>query len=148
MAEMLCLFNWKLLGSLRCIIFLTSTHPTFNSFQRLVAFMAELRGADSLLQKAINKVDCSKTMDTAQVDYTCSSCKVTQFILKQISRVDFTCCRCCRKCNNASRNRRPQWERCWKTLDWLLCKEKEGPLWPEWGERSTDFRSLRTTGTR
>ncbi|KAM8913748.1 quattro isoform 2-T2 [Spinachia spinachia] len=50
----------------------TYSHTDWLQFhQRLVAFMAELRGADSLLQKAINKVDCSKTMDTAQEVQQC-----------------------------------------------------------------------------
>ena len=35
--------------------------------QRLVSFTTELQAADSLLQKAIKKVDETKTMDTAQV---------------------------------------------------------------------------------
>lgn len=39
----------------------------FNLFQRLVAFMTDLRGADSLLQKAIKKVDDGRKLDAAQV---------------------------------------------------------------------------------
>ncbi|XP_029288016.1 quattro isoform X2 [Cottoperca gobio] len=39
--------------------------------QRLVSFMADLRGADSLLQKAIKKVDGSKKIDTAQEVQQC-----------------------------------------------------------------------------
>ncbi|KAL6111738.1 uncharacterized protein ACO6RY_08652 [Pungitius sinensis] len=50
----------------------TYSHTDWLQFhQRLVAFMTELRGADSLLQKAINKVDCSKTMDTDQEVQQC-----------------------------------------------------------------------------
>lgn len=37
------------------------------NFQRLVSFMTDLRGADSLLQKAIRKVDESSKLDTAEV---------------------------------------------------------------------------------
>ncbi|XP_076610515.1 quattro isoform X1 [Chaetodon auriga] len=39
--------------------------------QRLVSFMTDLRGADSLLQKAIKKVDDSKKIDTAQEVQQC-----------------------------------------------------------------------------
>ncbi|XP_041814017.1 uncharacterized protein LOC121621588 isoform X2 [Chelmon rostratus] len=39
--------------------------------QRLVSFMTDLRGADSLLQKAIQKVDDSKKIDTAQEVQQC-----------------------------------------------------------------------------
>uniref|UniRef100_A0A8C4DZ83 Quattro n=1 Tax=Dicentrarchus labrax TaxID=13489 RepID=A0A8C4DZ83_DICLA len=39
--------------------------------QRLVSFMTDLRGADSLLQKAIKKVDGSKKIDTAQEVQQC-----------------------------------------------------------------------------
>uniref|UniRef100_UPI003AABEE60 quattro n=1 Tax=Centroberyx gerrardi TaxID=166262 RepID=UPI003AABEE60 len=45
----------------------TYSHTDWMQFhQRLVSFMTDLRGADSLLQKAIKKVDGSKKMDTAQ----------------------------------------------------------------------------------
>lgn len=43
-----------------------------NSFQRLVSFMTDLRGADNLLQKAIKKVDSRQQLDTAQVMFICS----------------------------------------------------------------------------
>ncbi len=46
-----------------------SLSVNINSFQRLVSFMTDLRGADNLLQKAIKKVDDSKKIDTAQVKY-------------------------------------------------------------------------------
>ncbi|CAL8337788.1 unnamed protein product [Lota lota] len=39
--------------------------------QRLVSFTTDLQGADSLLQKAIKKVDETKTMDTAQEVQQC-----------------------------------------------------------------------------
>lgn len=38
-----------------------------NLFQRLVSFMADLREADGLLQRAIEKVDERSKVDTAQV---------------------------------------------------------------------------------
>ncbi|KAM7401842.1 hypothetical protein PAMP_017120 [Pampus punctatissimus] len=38
---------------------------------RLVSFMTDLQGADSLLQKAINKVDSSKSLDVAQEVQLC-----------------------------------------------------------------------------
>lgn len=46
-----------------------STKPAcaFSTQQRYVSFMRDLRGADSLLQKAIEKVEDGKTLDTAQV---------------------------------------------------------------------------------
>ncbi|XP_070703420.1 quattro [Pempheris klunzingeri] len=45
----------------------TYSHTDWLQFhQRLVSFMRDLRGADSLLQKAIKKVDGSKKIDTAQ----------------------------------------------------------------------------------
>lgn len=39
-------------------------------FQRLVSFMADLREADGLLQRAIEKVDERSKLDTAQVQHT------------------------------------------------------------------------------
>ena len=56
---MFCLF--KALEFIKMFIF---------SLQRLVSFLTDLRGADNLLQKAIKKVDGSKKIDTAQVEYT------------------------------------------------------------------------------
>ncbi|XP_068171804.1 quattro isoform X2 [Antennarius striatus] len=45
----------------------TYSHSDWLQFhQRLVSFMADLRGADRLLQKAIKKVDDSRKMDTDQ----------------------------------------------------------------------------------
>ncbi|XP_070758793.1 quattro [Enoplosus armatus] len=45
----------------------TYSHTDWLQFhQRLVSFMTDLRGADSLLQKAIKKVDGSNKIDTAQ----------------------------------------------------------------------------------
>ncbi|XP_045932418.1 quattro isoform X2 [Micropterus dolomieu] len=45
----------------------TYSHTDWLQFhQRLVSFMTDLRGADSLLQKAIKKVDGRKQVDTAQ----------------------------------------------------------------------------------
>ncbi|XP_039971607.1 uncharacterized protein LOC120783014 isoform X2 [Xiphias gladius] len=45
----------------------TYSHADWLQFhQKLVSFMTDLRGADSLLQKAIRKVDGSKKIDTAQ----------------------------------------------------------------------------------
>nr|XP_019942589.1 PREDICTED: uncharacterized protein LOC109629334 [Paralichthys olivaceus] len=45
----------------------TYSHTDWMQFhQKLVSFMADLRGADILLQKAIRKVDGSKNTDTAQ----------------------------------------------------------------------------------
>ncbi|XP_059184640.1 pleckstrin homology domain-containing family G member 4B-like [Centropristis striata] len=50
----------------------TYSHNDWLQFhQRLVSFMTDLRGADSLLQKAIKKVDGSKNMDTAQEVQLC-----------------------------------------------------------------------------
>ncbi|XP_037620244.1 uncharacterized protein KIAA1755-like [Sebastes umbrosus] len=50
----------------------TYSHTDWLQFhQRLVSFMTELRGADSLLQKAIKKVDGSKKIDTAQEVQQC-----------------------------------------------------------------------------
>lgn len=116
-----------------------------NLFQRLVAFMTDLRGADSLLQKAIKKVDDGRKLDAAQVGDTCSLCDV-MLCAAHFGPGRTLCFCCCRKCSNALRNRGPQWKRCWKMLDWSVCKEKEGLYWPEWGERTSDSHSLRTTG--
>lgn len=46
-----------------------STKPAyaFSTQQRHVSFMRDLRGADSLLQKAIEKVEDGKKLDMAQV---------------------------------------------------------------------------------
>lgn len=44
-----------------------------NLFQRLVSFMADLREADGLLQRAIEKVDERSKVDTAQVRLACRS---------------------------------------------------------------------------
>ncbi|XP_023273544.1 pleckstrin homology domain-containing family G member 4B-like, partial [Seriola lalandi dorsalis] len=45
----------------------TYSHTDWLQFhQRLVSFMTNLQGADSLLQRAIRKVDGSKKIDTAQ----------------------------------------------------------------------------------
>lgn len=55
-------------------------------------------------------------------------------------------CDCCRKSSNALRSRGRRWKRCWKTLDWSVCRGREGPSWPEWDERTSDFHSLKTTG--
>ncbi|XP_042357373.1 uncharacterized protein LOC121954103 [Plectropomus leopardus] len=50
----------------------TYSHADWLQFhQRLVSFMADLQGADSLLQKAIKKVDGSKKIDTAQEVQQC-----------------------------------------------------------------------------
>ncbi|KAJ4926698.1 hypothetical protein JOQ06_014446, partial [Pogonophryne albipinna] len=50
----------------------TYSHTDWLQFhQRLVSFMTDLRGADSLLQKAIKKVDGSKNLDTAQEVQQC-----------------------------------------------------------------------------
>ncbi|XP_028262297.1 quattro [Parambassis ranga] len=50
----------------------TYNHSDWLQFhQRLVSFMTDLRGADNLLQKAINKVDCRKPMDTPQEVQQC-----------------------------------------------------------------------------
>lgn len=50
----------------------TYSHTDWLQFhQRLVSFMTDLRGADSLLQKAIKKVDGSKKIDTAQEVQQC-----------------------------------------------------------------------------
>ncbi|XP_069014057.1 quattro isoform X1 [Embiotoca jacksoni] len=50
----------------------TYSHTDWLHFhQRLVPFMTDLRGADSLLQKAIKKVDSRKQMDTAQEVQQC-----------------------------------------------------------------------------
>ncbi|XP_033483393.2 quattro [Epinephelus lanceolatus] len=50
----------------------TYSHADWLQFhQRLVSFMTDLRGADSLLQKAIKKVDGSKKIDTAQEVQQC-----------------------------------------------------------------------------
>lgn len=50
-------------------LFSNSLNP--NLFQRLVAFMADLREADGLLQRAIEKVDERSKVDTAQVRHAC-----------------------------------------------------------------------------
>ncbi|XP_029358891.1 quattro [Echeneis naucrates] len=50
----------------------TYSHVDWLQFhQRLVSFMTDLQGADSLLQKAIRKVDSSKNMDNAQEVQLC-----------------------------------------------------------------------------
>ncbi|XP_031132422.2 pleckstrin homology domain-containing family G member 4B-like [Sander lucioperca] len=50
----------------------TYSHTDWLQFhQRLVSFMTDLRGADSLLQKAIKKVDGSKKIDSAQEVQQC-----------------------------------------------------------------------------
>ncbi|XP_041639253.1 quattro [Cheilinus undulatus] len=50
----------------------TYSHSDWLQFhQRLVSFMTDLRGADCLLQRAIKKVDGSKTLDTAQEVQQC-----------------------------------------------------------------------------
>ncbi|KAM7005870.1 quattro [Tautogolabrus adspersus] len=50
----------------------TYSHTDWLQFhQRLLSFMTDLRGADCLLQKAIKKVDGSKTMDSAQEVQQC-----------------------------------------------------------------------------
>ncbi|XP_071349511.1 quattro isoform X2 [Trachinotus anak] len=50
----------------------TYSHTDWLQFhQRLVSFMTDLQGADSLLQKAIRKVDGSKKIDTAQEVQQC-----------------------------------------------------------------------------
>ncbi|XP_073323585.1 quattro [Pagrus major] len=50
----------------------TYSHSDWLQFhQRLVSFMTDLRGADSLLQKAIKKVDDSKKLDLAQEVQQC-----------------------------------------------------------------------------
>ncbi|KAK5872789.1 hypothetical protein PBY51_013454 [Eleginops maclovinus] len=50
----------------------TYSHNDWLQFhQRLVSFLTDLRGADSLLQKSIKKVDCSKNLDTAQEVQQC-----------------------------------------------------------------------------
>ncbi|KAM9361869.1 LOW QUALITY PROTEIN: quattro [Symphorus nematophorus] len=50
----------------------TYSHSDWLQFhQRLVSFMTDLRGADSLLQRAIKKVDDSKKIDTAQEVQQC-----------------------------------------------------------------------------
>ncbi|XP_068455068.1 puratrophin-1-like [Clinocottus analis] len=50
----------------------TYSHTDWLQFhQRLVCFLSELRGADSLLQKAIRKVDGSKMTDSAQEVQQC-----------------------------------------------------------------------------
>lgn len=55
-------------------------HYEMIAFQRQVSFMTDLRGADSLLQKAIKKVDGSKSLDAAQVKCTSLSCDVMQLV--------------------------------------------------------------------
>lgn len=64
-----------------------------NSFQRLVAFMTDLRGADSLLQKAIKKVDDGRKLDAAQVGDTvhvhCAMLCSVPHILDQVGHFVF-----------------------------------------------------------
>lgn len=56
-----------LFGLVSSVIFGFFTCFLVNLFQRYVSFMTDLRGADSLLQKAIEKVEDGKKLDTAQV---------------------------------------------------------------------------------
>ncbi|XP_074532181.1 quattro [Halichoeres trimaculatus] len=50
----------------------TYSHTDWLQFhQRLVSFMTDLRGADCLLQRAIKKVDSSKSIDTAEEVQKC-----------------------------------------------------------------------------
>lgn len=71
-------------------------------FQRLVSFMADLREADSLLQKAIRKVDERSKLDTAQVQHTHSSSEVMHL---RFLHLQWLVVFGCRRCSSASRSR-------------------------------------------
>lgn len=58
-----CFSSAQIRCSLKCVTF------SFFVIQRLVCFMTDLQGADSLLQRAIKRVDESKVLDSAQVRY-------------------------------------------------------------------------------
>lgn len=80
------------------------SHPLslkLDLFQRLVSFMANLREADSLLQKAIKKVDEHSKLDTAQVQHTHLVMQTRFLHLQWLWLVVFGC----RRCSSALRSR-------------------------------------------
>lgn len=84
------------------------SHPLslkLDLFQRLVSFMADLREADSLLQKAIKKVDERSKLDTVQVQHRRSSSEVMH---SQFLHLQWLVVFGCRRCSSASRSRSVQ----------------------------------------